>query len=383
MSDTTLIDMLVDCFDATEATVDHVPAVIPPEQHAAATVTSWLTYVHQHAITANLPGVVNLAAPIIREGETRQRWKSRSYPLDELDAVGVAAVTASDAELNMYYRVHLLDAPVPTWERGGGALTRWVTHLAADVDIAGPGHKPPEGKVLPTHDQAVQLIDDTLPPSAIVSSGGGLYPIWRLIEPVEITEDTGRARFKNIGRRLDAALGSHGFHVDTTVLDLSRVIRPPGVNNSKPGRDVRPVTVLRGWLAGAGDVTLEQLDEMLPPLPVKPLKVRSARTGPSNGEAPWEIFAARYDVADVLAADPVRQWEDVGTRGGMQAWRYVGSSSDYSIKQSPDTGVIIVWSSTIADVLGIDPGGGVDLWGLACKLAGLDPTDAAKNRRTS
>jgi hypothetical protein len=333
----------------------------------------WLRYVYARAIGAGIPGVAVLSTPTIHEG--RKAWKSRCFQLDELDEAGRAASGASEAGLNIYYRVHLLGAPVSPFKRGGGASTRWVTHITSDVDIAGPGHKPPAGKHLPTLEQAVDLIDATLAPSAIVASGGGLYPVWRLAEPFEITGPDDTERFRQIGRRLDAALGSHGYHVDATALDLARVIRPPGVDNRKPGRDVRSVTVLRHWTDGDGDVTLGELEERLPV--VEPKRIRRLAPLSTTGDAPWEIFANKHSVTDVLDADPTHQWEDVGTRGGMPAWRYVGSSSDYSIKQS-DTGAVIVWSGTIADELGIEPGDGVDLWRLACTFAGIDPTQAAK-----
>ena len=267
---------------------------------------------------------------------------------------------------------------MPRTRRGTSDLTRWITHISADVDIAGPGHKPPPGTVLPDMEQAVELIDATLPPSAIIASGGGLYPIYRLTEPFEIACKADAERFRNVGRRLDRAVASHGFHVDATALDLSRVIRPPGVVNHKPGRDPRPVTVHRGWLAGAGDFTIDQIEATLPSLPVKVVTPKADYTGPTTGRAPWDIFAERYDVDDVLAADTTHEWEDVGTRGGMRAWRYVGSSHDYSIKQAPDTGTIIVWSGTIAAALDIEPGDGLDLWGFACRLVKRDPTLAAK-----
>ena len=61
----------------------------------------------------------------------------------------------------------------------------------------------------------------------------------------------------------------------------------------------------------------------------------------------------------------------------MPAWRRRGSSSDYSIKQT-QSGVIIVWSATVAAELGIEPGKGLDPWGFACRLAGRDATEAAK-----
>ena len=135
------------------------------------------------------------------------------------------------------------------------------------------------------------------------------------------------------------------------------------------------MTVLRHWSDGAGDVTLEHLEQVLPTVEVK--RMRRLDPVSATGDAPWEIFASRYSITDVLSHDPLHQWEDVGTRGGMPAWRYVGSSSDYSIKQS-DTGAVIVWSGTIADELGVEPGAGVDLWRLACSFAGVDPTQAAK-----
>jgi hypothetical protein len=343
------------------------------------TVAAWLRYVYAKAITADLGGVIVLSAPVT-DDDGKSGWKSRCYQLDEIDDAANAAVTASDGGLNMYYRVHLLSAPVATWRRGGGDLTRWVTHIAADVDTAGLGHKPPDGTTLPTIDQAIDMIDATLAPSAIIASGGGLYPVWRLAEPFEITGPDQRERFKNLGRRLDAALGSHGYHVDSTALDLSRVIRPPGVDNRKAGRDVRPVTIHRHWNDGAGDYRLDELERHLPALAPRPIKkIRAADT---VGDAPWDIFAAKFSITDVLNADPTHTWEDVGTRGGMPAWRYVGSSSDYSLKQA-DTGAVIVWSGTVAAQLNIEPGQAVDLWGLACKLAGVDPSKAAKFRGTA
>ncbi len=364
--------------------VDREP-VVTAEQ-----VTSWLQYVHAHAIEAGIPGIVNLSTPVPHKDTTGPTWRSMCFKLDDLVEAGVASSKASRDELNLYYRVHLLEAIVPEHKRGLSSETRWITHLAADVDIAGPGHTPPKGTALPTFEEAVKLIDDTLPPSAIIASGGGLYPVWRLAEPFEITGDDDRARFESITRRLDAELGGNGFHVDSTMKDLARVIRPPGTDNRKPDRDVRPVTILRAPADGAGDFTLEEIKARLvelearrPPIPAKPIRPKSTYTGTVNGRSAPDIFMDRYNVDDVLAADPGRNWESVGTRGGMDAWRYVGSSSDYSIKQSDTTGAIIVWSGTIAPTVDVEPGGAVDLWGLACRLADLDPTTAALGNKAT
>ena len=339
---------------------------------AALAVEAFHAWAHEHAHKAGHPAVLVLAVP---DGDSR--WRSRCFSLDRLDEAAAAAVTASDKNQNVYTRVHLLDSPVDRYHRGTSAQTRWVTYLAGDVDIAGPGHTPPPGTALPpTLDAAVELIDATLTPPIIVASGGGLYPLYRLDHPVDVGVEGMAATMRTLGRRLDLGFASHGWHVDRTALDLARVIRPPGVTNHKPGRDPRPVTVLR--ISDIPDYTLADLDAMLPPLPPpKPVRRTTPRTS-TAGVAPWEVFAERFDVDTVLAADPHRQWERVGDQAGWPAWRYIGSSSTYSIKQSPTTGALVVWSSTIAAAVGVDPGDALDLWGFACGLAGRDPVDAAR-----
>jgi len=137
-----------------------------------------------------------------------------------------------------------------------------------------------------------------------------------------------RQRVRNLGRRVDAALNGHGWFVDSTALDLARHIRPPGVDNHKPGRDVRPVTVWRGSADGAGDYRLDDLERDLPQLSPQPRaqpRLRSPSRGESivtkAGNAPWDVFARGYTIDDVLAADPRNQWERVDDQAGMPAWR--------------------------------------------------------------
>ena len=350
------------------------------DAYSAQTVTAWLRYVHSHAIDAQLnDAVVVLSAP------TPDGWHSSCYTLDELDDAGRKARDDSADSLNVYYRTTLLGERVEKFRRGASSLSKYATHYAADVDVLGVGHVSTE---LPTLDEAVKLIDATLAPSAIIASGGGLYPVWRFTEPL-LLDDDGVKRYRDIGARLDAALGSHGYHVDATLKDMTRVIRPAGVMNNKPGRDARPVTVLRGHLDGAGDYTLDAIDAALPSSLVAQRSPKASKqhtpqalTAPrirlvGDELTPWALFAQRYTLADVLNGDTRHDWEQVADVGGMQAWRRVGSSSEYTLKQAP-SGAVIVWSSTLAAELDIDGGSALDLFGLACRLAGRNPVDVAR-----
>ncbi len=347
---------------------------------------AFLRWTHAQAIDAGLDARVVISRLNVDGDPVRARYTSKAYRLDELDDAAVGAHRISDKSRSAFCRVHLLDRDLASSsERGPAVATRWVTHFAADVDIAGPGHT--STNLPPDLEAAVAIIDATLPPSAIVSSGGGLYPIWRFAEVVEVVDDDIRDRLRSIGRRLDAALGSHGYHVDPTVVDLSRIIRPPGVMNHKPGREPRPVTVLRGYCDGAGDYSLDDIDRRLPtpPTPIAPARRQpstTARPSTTSGDsAPWHILDELYELDDILAADPIDQWEQVDDqydgKAFVPAWLRVGSSADYSVKAGSD-GAMIVWSSALAARLGIDPGGGISRWSLLCAFAGLDPSDAAR-----
>ncbi len=345
-----------------------------------ATIEAFLRFAHHPAIVAGLPGQVVISQ---RNAEGVPRYTSASYPLDALDTAAEACGRISDKALNAYCRVHLVDRPIAKHERGRTEDTRIITHFAADVDIAGPGHTSTD--LPPDVAAAVELVDATLAPSVVIASGGGLYPVWRLAEPFLVTTDEDRRRVKGIGHRFDSALAGHGYHVDATVNDLTRIIRPPGVVNHKPGRDPRPVTMLRGYLDGGGDYTLDELETRLPEIPRRPAPPPRPLATPlshSTGTATWEVLDRLYSVDDILAADPLDRWERVddqsdGTGHQVPAWRRVGSSADYSIKQGSG-GALIVWSSTVAARLGIDNGGGIGRWQLLCHFAGVDTREAAR-----
>jgi hypothetical protein len=353
--------------------------------HDAATVAAYLRTVHASAIAAGVPGRIAVSERM--PPGSKARYVSHSWPLDEIERAASACVRISSRTANAFVRVHLLDRVIDKTERGKEIDTRYVTHFAADVDVAGPGHL--VDNLPETLDEALGIVDAALAPSLVVSSGGGIYPHLVLDPVVEIDSDEKRKHVKEIGRRFDAALKAHGRHVDSTCGDLARIVRPPGVTNHKRDRSPLPVTILRGTFAGAGTYTLEQLDEVLPPLPAPAPSKRRQRaasttsessTRDNDGDTPWSIFDARYSLADVLGADPRWQWEHVGEIKGDEAWRRAGSSSDYSLRRHPTTGAVVIWSSVVAERLGVEPGEALDLYGLALRLAGRDVATAGKTR---
>lgn len=120
--------------------------------------------------------------------------------------------------------------------RGTAADSVMLPALMADIDVHGPGHK---AENLPRDFADVQRIlaaAGTPEPSTWVNSGGGLYPAWRLAEPMLLTDETALKRAQQASRRLHrgliAAAKSLGMKVDNTS-DLARVYRLPGTINRK------------------------------------------------------------------------------------------------------------------------------------------------------
>lgn len=101
--------------------------------------------------------------------------------------------------------------------RGKAYDATWITALWVDIDVPGEnGYR--------------QLIDNAVPPSIIVSSGGGWHGYWLLTEPMAVDESN-RDGIKRTLKGMAIATGG-----DTKVADLARIMRLPGTVNTKPGR---------------------------------------------------------------------------------------------------------------------------------------------------
>lgn len=125
--------------------------------------------------------------------------------------------------------------------RGRGVKTSatCVPGLWADIDIASSDKRRP----YPT--DLASAIDLALQhpigvPTLIVETGGGIHAWWLLDEPVALSSDTDREEAQWLSTSFGASLlevaKENDWSIDS-VWDLARVLRCPGVVNSKYGRE--------------------------------------------------------------------------------------------------------------------------------------------------
>lgn len=270
---------------------------------------------------AGLPGLVQVCAA--------GRWRGAFFGTDDtgLTAAAVhAALLDSGAPQGVYVRATTLAAEPAPGQRGAASDTAAVPFLWADVDYGTDGHK--AGGLPPTQADAERVIAESgMPaPTTLVHSGGGLYPLWRLREPVPVSEAAELSR--RTQRALQRAAAGHGWEYGTGVGDLARVLRLPGSTNRKTDTP-RPCRVIggSGEPIEADDVPLDPTPEpsSMPPTPVQ--------TAPEPGRTrgPLDALADTAAWGDVLAPAGwtyVRSEDD-----GVELWRRPGDpTSEYSAR---------------------------------------------------
>jgi len=124
----------------------------------------------------------------------------------------------------------------PKYSRIKNDDVAFVPALYADVDVAGHiGNNGELAEGYPPEDVALTAIRNMpLPPSVILHSGGGLYPMWFLHEVFEIQSENDRQRVAGILKGWQSLLRSKlgKYKLDPTA-DLARVLRLPGMTNHK------------------------------------------------------------------------------------------------------------------------------------------------------
>lgn len=219
-------------------------------------------------------------------------------------------LTFADAnpKLDCYYTVCPLSSK-PDRGRGEARHAGALPCLWLDIDIAGPGHK--DNNYPPTLEAALELARAcTLPPSAIVHTGGGIHCYW-LLEPWRLKTDSDRQAAHNLSKAFQDSfarpeINPHGYAYDRTA-DLARILRVPDTQNHKsaPPRPVRLLELHPDRRYSVEQVQAE-LAKLTPPAespapkpkPERPATATAARGGGRGRPDKWaraEAYMAKVD----------------------------------------------------------------------------------------
>jgi hypothetical protein len=206
---------------------------------------------------------------------TPRTW-SQPVAVPAKDAVSAAQV-ALELGPDAYVGCALYDQlPNTTGSRGRATDVVALTAIWADLDVARPTSPK---RYLPDRVAARRFLASlAIRPTVQVWSGGGYHPWWVLREALVIETDADRARAERLVRRwqqhLRLRLG--GFALDST-FDLSRVLRVPGMLNSKYATFVELEDVAGPYVDPA---ELEELCIAVPDVEVPASSVTSGFAGP-------------------------------------------------------------------------------------------------------
>jgi hypothetical protein len=256
---------------------------------------------------------------------TPRKGSGRFFTTDE-DGIeqAVTFVEAAgdyDGQQGVYARITTLtQRPEEDWARGTAAMSSHFIGLWTDLDFGAIGHE--AGHKLPPNAATAQAIYDAsgLPTASItVNSGGGLYHIVKLAEPLDITDPSVRRRVDALSRRwqykVKITAEKQGFQYGTGVSDLSRVLRIPGTVNAKVWTSRRPTS----YVSTGCRYTLEELEAACPAPP--------RRTGPvfTTDEARAANADARLE--QLLAEMRATRFErnNALNRLAFMAFQYVGA----------------------------------------------------------
>lgn len=260
----------------------------------------WLELLHGES----LDGLVNFVA--IEGSNVSSRF---CYPT-ELETASDWLNYHNRPGVGIYARVTTM-SQVPAKGRGGPEFSKSLPGFWCDMDLAGPGHKPPQGKLLPPDLETCQKIIDAakLPqPSLWIHSGGGLYPWWMFNKPLIFTSSQDVTDVTALSKRWHEAISEGakllGYHVAPTTYNLDRVLRLPGTYNRKEGleRPCLQVPDLFGaWHSAAALVDVLDSEALRAPEPPRPnIPAPRASSEPSDGLSPLDDFEARTSWEDIL-----------------------------------------------------------------------------------
>jgi putative DNA primase/helicase len=274
-------------------------------------VRNYLTEVY-----AGVPGLLQIWT-------TPAKGSGAFFSTDE-DGIG-QAVTYVEAQWRaagqqgIYARITTLTAkPTDPRSRGSVADSKSFIGLWTDLDFGTVGHK--GGKLPPGPAEAQEIYSTSGLPEAsiIVNSGGGLYHLVLLDEPVDLTDTQVRMRVGQLARRwqqrVKISAEKLGYNYGTGVSDLARVLRIPGTVNAKEWTAQRLAVHRSTGLR----YSLEELEAACPE-PPKPKRTATAVTGQAG-----DARARMQQLLDELRATTFER-NNALNRLAYMAYQYAGA----------------------------------------------------------
>ena len=164
------------------------------------------------------------------DGKLKQQWKSCSETV---------SLSRQVVELSQLKNVWVSCCSFNRKDRDSSGATE-LPGLWVDIDTK-ENHRTNKGELptedLPTTEEALAALDRLpVPPSLIVSSGGGLYVWWLFDSPLRIED---RRQLQTLLKWWEGQVRKElkGKHLDSTS-DLARILRVPGLLNHKYGKTV-------------------------------------------------------------------------------------------------------------------------------------------------
>jgi hypothetical protein len=214
-------------------------------------------------------------------------WKGRSGALGWTTTTVEAAWKPIDGHrlVDCWISANAMTPPKDRKSRGDASDVYAIRALWADLDVE-PGKMPSYPAAQAVIDEVSQLIGAQ--PVAIVASGHGLQPRWR-IDFGDIAHHAGASDFlEHFGRIVQAVAQRHGGKADS-VYDLPRIIRAPGTTNCK-----KIEVKVKLKLTGSRDVVrMENVIGAVAPIIEPP--------------APPRAITPKAEEVDVLARRPLRR----------------------------------------------------------------------------
>jgi hypothetical protein len=203
--------------------------------------------------------------------------------------------------------------------KGDRAHVRELPALWSDIDCYKLG--------ISTDAAVAALLSFSIPPSAVVLSGGGVHAYWLLSRPLDVSQ-TDPATWPAVELAAVGALKQLAgvFAGDLAVCDLARVMRLPGTHNTKDGT-LRACSVLEcsTWACVDFEELVEQLDIQGPLLTV-PVEMRPA---PVLDDDPWiaaSLMLTTRPPVDIAARLAAMTYQGVEAAGIHETQLSVSSS---------------------------------------------------------